>query len=76
VPYNFLSNPILFASKVLVVTPNKTTDTELIGIKIAASKGERLPEAAKLIPTILYIKAMIYAAKINFLDQRSGSNKK
>ena len=38
---------------------NATTVIELIGIKIAATKGERFPDTANPKPTILYRKLMI-----------------
>ncbi len=42
---------------------NATTEMELMGIKIAATTGDKLPVKAKAIPTMLY---MIEMTKLNF----------
>ena len=49
--YQFL---IRFATMELVKVTYATTETELKGIKIAATIGESIPETAKYIPITLY----------------------
>lgn len=50
--YNFLLNTLLPMNKVVNVV-KITTDIELIGMSIAATKGESLPATAKLSPIML-----------------------
>lgn len=47
---------MIFAIKRVENVAKATTETELIGISIAAIMGDRFPETAKLIPIILYKK--------------------
>lgn len=43
----------LLAAQLLMPTPNSTTETELMGIKMAATNGDKLPTMAKLKPIAL-----------------------
>ncbi len=60
------------------IEANKTTEIELIGIKIAATNGDIIPAKAKLNPIILYIKLismLIFTNCTPFLDNwnRAGN---
>ena len=54
--------PTLLPASLVASVANATTDTELAGISIAATTGERLPERAYERPAILYSSEM---AKLN-----------
>ena len=55
------------AIKLVIPVANNMTEIELTGINIAAISGDRFPDTAKLIPTILYKNEMTKLDRIIFM---------